>query len=264
MRKIMLIDLGLCHDCNNCFMACKDEHCENETLPVQQPKHGHRWMNILRRERGQYPMIDMAFLPMPCQQCDNPECMKGTKGIEKRPDGIVTVDSTLSKGERGAVSACPYGAMYYNEEADCPQKCDFCLHLLESGAELPRCVEACPTGALAFRSVSDEEYDGLLKNGWQVFGPGERPSVLYRNLERYTKHFIGGSVIKDDDCLEGAKVTLEQEGKVLCSATTNGFGDFRFDALDAGSYTVRITFGDEKKTLSVNIDDAKSLGVIRL
>lgn len=67
-QNYLVIDIALCHDCNNCFMACKDEHVDNDWLPYTnaQPRHGHRWMNIHRTERGQYPRIDVAYLPMPC------------------------------------------------------------------------------------------------------------------------------------------------------------------------------------------------------
>ena len=53
-KAYMIIDVEKCEDCNNCFMACKDEYVDNEFLPYSsaQPRHGHRWMNIVRRERG--------------------------------------------------------------------------------------------------------------------------------------------------------------------------------------------------------------------
>lgn len=266
MRKLMLIDVDLCHDCNNCFMACKDEHCENGSLSQpEQPKHGHRWMNILRRERGQYPIIDMAFLPMPCMQCNDAACVKAGGGaLVKREDGIVAVDYEAARGCHAPVEVCPYGALYYNEEADCPQKCDFCLHLLEAGEKLPRCVEACPTGALDWREVDEAGYDALLAEGWQVYGPAQRPSVLYRNLGRYTQNFIGGSVIQNNDCLEGAGVTLERNGEVLATAVTNGFGDFKFDRLDPGDYTVTIRHESGEVRLNVALEDAKSLGIIQI
>ena len=55
-QRYISIDVAKCHDCNNCFMACKDEHCGNDWpgYTAAQPRHGHRWMNIERRERGVY------------------------------------------------------------------------------------------------------------------------------------------------------------------------------------------------------------------
>ena len=49
----LIIDLARCHDCNNCFLSCKDEHVGNDFPPfsVGQPWHGQRWMNVLRQGR---------------------------------------------------------------------------------------------------------------------------------------------------------------------------------------------------------------------
>ena len=47
----LVIDVRWCHDCNNCFMSCKDEYVGNEWpgYTNAQPRHGHRWMNIQRK-----------------------------------------------------------------------------------------------------------------------------------------------------------------------------------------------------------------------
>jgi Fe-S-cluster-containing dehydrogenase component len=49
----LIIDVAQCHDCNNCFLARKDEYAGNDWVPfsVAQPWHGHRWMDIIRKER---------------------------------------------------------------------------------------------------------------------------------------------------------------------------------------------------------------------
>ena len=114
----MIIDVEKCEDCNNCFLACKDEYVDNDWpgYSASQPRHGHRWMNIMRKERGQYPIIDVAYLPVPCMHCDNAPCVKAAKdgAIYQRADGIVIIDpdanmlsryrslfkSSLSKGVR--------------------------------------------------------------------------------------------------------------------------------------------------------------------
>jgi anaerobic selenocysteine-containing dehydrogenase len=51
----------------------------------------------------------------------------------------------------------PNGAIFWNEASQTPQKCSLCCHLLDEGWNEPRCVQACPTGALrAFKLGSDE------------------------------------------------------------------------------------------------------------
>ena len=61
----LIIDVARCHDCNDCFLADKDEFVDNEFPPYSaaQPWHGHRWMHIKRKERGQYPIVQTAYLP---------------------------------------------------------------------------------------------------------------------------------------------------------------------------------------------------------
>jgi Fe-S-cluster-containing dehydrogenase component len=88
----LIIDIEKCEDCNNCFLACKDEHVDNDWpgYAVSQPLHGQRWMNIMRRERGQYPIIDVAYLPVPCMHCD------------KAPCSGMTVSSSLIRSRPGA------------------------------------------------------------------------------------------------------------------------------------------------------------------
>ena len=48
----MVIDVRWCHDCNNCFMSCKDEHVGNDWpgYTAAQPRHGHRRQGIGRYE----------------------------------------------------------------------------------------------------------------------------------------------------------------------------------------------------------------------
>ena len=82
MKKYnLIIDVEKCEDCNNCFLSCKDEHVDNEWpgYSASQPLHGQRWMNIMRKERGQYPLIDVVYLPVPCMHCDNAPLHKSGK-----------------------------------------------------------------------------------------------------------------------------------------------------------------------------------------
>ena len=73
----MVIDIARCHDCNDCFLADKDEFVEDDfpSCPAAQPWHGHRWTNIERGERGQYPIVQTRHLPKPCQHCDQAPCL---------------------------------------------------------------------------------------------------------------------------------------------------------------------------------------------
>lgn len=253
----MVIDVSLCHDCNNCFMACKDEHVGNKWLPYtdEQPRHGHRWMNVHRTERGQCPRVDVCYLPMPCQHCQDAPCSKAHPGcISRREDGILTINTSQARGVKELVDSCPYGAIYWNEEANIAQKCTMCAHLLDGNEEIkmPRCAHSCPTDAIAFYTLEPEEMDQKIRNeGLEVYRPelGTKPNVFYKNLYRFEKAFVAGGILKNNECAEGVEVTLKGNN-VKYSQITDYFGDFKFDALLPGEYTIVIG-GKEVRTVLV-------------
>ena len=232
-------------------------------------------MNIQRKERGQYPKVEVAYLPTPCQHCDSAPCMKAAKNdaIYKREDGIVIIDPEKAKGQKDLVDACPYGAIWWNAERAVPQKCTFCVHLLEEGWKQPRCVQACPTGALEVMHAEDAEVQKRVKaEGLEPCRPDLKtaPRVYYKNLYRFTKCFIAGSVALQDknECAEGAKVSLSNSaGKAIAKAETNNYGDFKFDNLDenSGSYSLEVTYpGYKKQKMSVEVKASVNVGTILL
>ncbi len=272
----LVLDVALCQGCNNCFLACKDEYFENDFLPYSkaQPRHGQRWMNILRKERGQYPLIDVAYVGRPCMHCDDAPCVKkGDGAVYKRDDGVVIIDPEKAIGKKEIVNTCPYGAIFWNEEANVAQKCTLCVHLLEDGWDTPRCVQACPTEALQIFYVEDEEMKKIVDSEeLLVLKPDLKtsPRVYYKNLYRYTHCFIAGNVaLKDtDECAEGATVVVtDSSGDAVGRAETNNYGDFRVDRIPAGSgtYTVVVEYPEySRETVTAEIADSKNLGTIFL
>src|SRR6516164_9972718 len=109
----MIIDVAECTNCQLCALAAMDEYVGNNWpgYAAPMPRHGHKWINILQKERGQQPMIDIAYVPTMCNHCDNAPCIKAAKGgtITKRADGIVIIDPVKAKGQKDLVAACPYG-----------------------------------------------------------------------------------------------------------------------------------------------------------
>ena len=272
----MIIDVAKCHDCNNCFLSCKDEYIGNDFLPysVAQPWHGHMWMNIMRKERGQYPLVDVAYLPTPCMHCDDAPCIKAAKNgaVYKRDDGIVIIDPEKAKGQKDLVDSCPYGAIWWNADKAVPQKCTFCVHLLEDGWDKPRCVQACPTGAMEVVCVEDAEMKKIQKaENLEVLQPAlkTKPRVYYKNLYRYEKCFIAGNVaLQDtDECADRAKVTLHKGAKALETVETNNYGDFRIDRLEenSGEYSLEIEYpGYKTQKVKVDLKNSISIGTVYL
>jgi len=277
VKWALVVDVTKCNGCYNCFLACKDEFWDNDHLPysLAQPRHGHYWMNILSKERGQYPHVRVAYLPLPCMHCDNAPCIAVAKegAVYKRPDGIVIIDPVKAFNQRQIVNSCPYNAIFWNEEKKIPQKCTFCAHLLDSGWKEPRCVQACPTKALIFGDLENpksEVYKAVISGKAEQFKPelGTNPRVYYIGLYKYNKLFIAGSVVfKDtDECAEKVKVTLQEKesGKIL-TTFTNVFGDFEFDGLNPGNYSLSFEYPQYRvKKLDVKLEKSTYIGYIFL
>ena len=277
----MIIDVAECTNCNLCTLATMDEYVGNDWPGYSKPmpKHGHKWINILQKERGQItggsPMIDIAYVPTMCNQCDDAPCVaKGGGAVTKRADGIVVIDPEKAKGRKDLVDVCPYGHIWWNDEHQVPQAFNFDAHLIDQGWRQTRGHQSCPTGAMRAIYVEDEEMARTAKDeGLEVIRPElkTKPRVYYRNLWRYSKCFIGGSVSADAngvvDCVEGATVRLLRNGQPVAQATSDNFGDFKFDKLDenSGAYVVEIEAqGHRKRTLEIKLGVSVNLGEIRL
>ena len=149
MGKVFVYDHDKCNGCRNCQLACKDEHVDNEWAPwaKPQPDTGQFWTRVEERVRGQVPKVRVSYTVRMCQHCGDAPCMAAApEAVYRRDDGLVIVDPEKARGLRELVEACPYGAIYYNEGLDLPQKCTGCAHLVDAG-ELPHCVDVCPHGA---------------------------------------------------------------------------------------------------------------------
>lgn len=250
----LVIDVARCENCNNCVLANKDEYVGNDFPGYSAPQelHGEGTIRIHRRVRGEGHMVDAAYLPTMCNHCDDAPCIKaaGPGVINKRADGIVIIDPVKAKGRKDLVQACPYGAIVWNEQRLLPQNWIFDAHLLDKGWSEPRCAQSCPTDAIkAVKADASEMARMADEQKLEVLKPElkSRPRVYYRNLHRYAKHFVGGSVVASvkgmRECIAGAKVGLRLGSRALSETTTDAFGDFKFDGLDAqqGRYQVRIT-----------------------
>ncbi len=273
----LVIDVEKCENCHNCFLACKDEHVDNDWpgYAAPQPAEGPSWINIKSKERGTFPLIDVGYLPLPCMHCDDAPCVKAAKdgAIYKRPDGIVIIDPVKARGRKALVKSCPYGVIQWNEQLRLAQKCTLCAHLLDEGWNKTRCVQSCPTGALTLRQVeASEEGTAVEEERLEVYRAElkARPSTWYKNLYRYGKAFVAGSiavrVADKDECADGAKVTLfGGANERIAETVADSFGDFKFDNLEegGGKYRIEIEFaGHPKKEVQVSLDKSVNAGTI--
>ena len=144
----VVTDLNRCTGCLACTVACKAAN----GVPV-----GNFWIRSMRvgpvtkEEGGQFPDVDMYFLPMQCQHCATPECVTvcPTGASIKTENGTVQIDKEQCIGCGACLSACPYGVRYINEDSNVAEKCTLCSQLVEQG-ELPACVAQCGARARFF------------------------------------------------------------------------------------------------------------------
>ena len=103
----------------------------------------------------------MYFLPVQCQHCENPECVKvcPTEASHIREDGTIQIDKSKCIGCRFCAMACPYGVRYLNEEERVVEKCTLCEQRIAQG-ELPQCVAQCGARARFFGDL-DEGVDNF-------------------------------------------------------------------------------------------------------
>lgn len=278
----MIVDVAGCDNCRVCFLAVKDEYIGNDFpgYSAAQPVLGHKWLDIVRKERGTYPMVEAHFMPVMCNHCDNAPCMKAARdgAVRKREDGIVIIDPEKAKGQKQIVDACPYGAISWNEEKQIPQAWTFDAHLLDQGWTQTRAEQACPTRVFRTLKVEDEEMARIkAEEKLEVLKPelGTRPRIYYKNLHLMRQCFVGGTVVAEsngpagavEDCAPGAVVVLTHAGREVGRTTTDTFGEFKVDRLepDSGRYELTVTGAAGGCTASFELaDQSLYLGVMKL
>lgn len=278
-RRYFVMDITKCIGCFNCFHACRDEHLGNDWSPISLPQtlHGQPWLTTTEHVRGQHPMVAVAYITEPCNHCERALCVEGGQGaIYRREDGIVVIDPVKARGMGDMSALCPYGRISYNPEQQVSQKCTFCAHLLDEGWEQPRCVQACPLpGAWEIRYCEPEEMAAEAEREGLAFAHPELaftgPSVYYKNLHRLNSMFLGGSVVRQeagrDICFVGCTVVLKEEDREIARQETDEWGEFKFDGLRPGCYTIFVeASGFAPLELVVELTDSREshhLGILR-
>jgi len=275
----LIVDVALCDNCRLCFLAVKDEYVGNDFPGVSaaQPAQGqHKWLDIARKERGSYPIVEARFMPVMCNHCDNAPCMKAAQGgaVRKRPDGIVIIDPEKAKGQKKIMQACPYDAIFWNDEKDIPQAWPFDAHLLDEGWTRTRAQQACPMNVFRTICVEDAEMQRIqAEEDLEVLRPelGTKPRIYYKNLHKMTRCFVGGTVVEQvegvEECAAGAEVVLTQDGREVGRATTDTFGEFVIDRLEpnSGRYHLEVTGLSGSVSTELDLrDESPYLGVIDL
>lgn len=177
----MIIRQNRCIDCERCIDAC--------IITNDVPEYGYRTM-ILQRDVPDAIGQKREFIPVLCNQCNNPPCVRAcpVKATYKdKQNGIVMVNYKKCIGCKVCVMACPYNARYFNEEKHSIDKCDFCFDTrLSKGEKLTACAAACPAGVRIFGDLSEPNSE-VYKLVHQIEKPvwvirpevGAKPNVFY-------------------------------------------------------------------------------------
>ena len=201
-RVGMLLDLDRCVGCHSCSVSCKTEH--------EVPLGGFR-MRVRYMERPS--AATLAFAPLMCMHCEDAPCIKAcpNDALVKMEDGRVIVREKKCDLDEECISACPYGAIFINEEKEVAEKCDFCYHRTEVGLE-PSCAATCPSQAIQFGDLNDPE-DPISKKikeknakVWKE-DAGTKPSVFYIGHEAWMEEKANTGVQLDP---KDKDITYEQ------------------------------------------------------
>ena len=151
VEKRIVLDLDRCIECNSCAAAC--------------------FLN----PAGAGPAVaaaraGAALLPMICRQCASPACVEAcpVEAMVRDDRGVVRRRAFRCIGCGSCSRACPFGVLgeelagvrtgLRSKEALSGRlmaKCDLCQDRLTADPQAePRCVAACPSGALRFVDAS--------------------------------------------------------------------------------------------------------------
>jgi Fe-S-cluster-containing dehydrogenase component len=181
------LDISRCIGCRRCVYACVEENNQSRDPQIH-------WIKVLSMEKEKgvdfahadpyyqpatVPEEGHFYVPVACQQCENPPCTKvcPTGATWKEKDGIVVIDYDWCIGCRYCMAACPYGARHFNwttpsiptkeinpnthylgnrpRPKGVVEKCTFCIQRTRAG-RYPACVEVCPVGARKFGNLLDK------------------------------------------------------------------------------------------------------------
>ncbi|MFD1659084.1 4Fe-4S dicluster domain-containing protein [Streptomyces caeni] len=181
MKYGFAIDQRTCIGCHACTVACKTEH----EVPLGQFR---TWVKYV--DKGEYPSTTREFGVMRCNHCTDAPCVKicPTKALNKRDDGIVDFDNSRCIGCKSCMQACPYDAIYIDEDTHTAAKCNFCAHRIDEGLE-PACVVVCPTHSIWVGDL-DDPTSGISRlvneNQTAVRSPEQNtgPNVFYLGADR--------------------------------------------------------------------------------
>ncbi len=191
----MVVDLDKCTGCAACVVACHAENNVPIVTDREVTRgRGQHWIRIERYWEGEYPDLKARFLPIMCQHCDNAPCepvCPAYATVHSPSENLNLQVYNRCIGTRYCANNCPYKARFFNyfepvfdgpqeqqlnpdvtvRSAGVMEKCTYCVQRLRraeqvalaqgrdlrDGEAVPACVQTCPTSALVFGNLYDED-----------------------------------------------------------------------------------------------------------
>lgn len=139
-----------CIQCHGCEVACK---------AWRSVELGVAWRHVRHIWRETSSMLKNTSASVACMHCAEPVCVESCPAgalVKRSETGVVDIDRDKCIGCRTCYEECPVKAPQFGADGKM-QKCNLCADRIDMTGDRPPCVNTCPTEALLFVRVSDQE-----------------------------------------------------------------------------------------------------------